>query len=123
MQFSMVHYNFNVRDIVKSIHFYEEAFGLKEVRRITNAKFVIVFMSDGITTFLLELTQLFDHPQGYELGENEMHLAFRVDDFEGAHQRHLQMGIICYENPKMGIYFVEDIDGYWLEVIPNRKDK
>jgi len=121
MQFTMTHYNFNVADVVKSIHFYEEAFGLKEVRRIPNDKFVIVFMGDGVSNFRLELTQMFDHPKKYELGENETHLGFVSDDFEGAHARHKAMGIIVYENPKMGIYFVEDPDGYWLEVVPNRK--
>ena len=29
-----------------------------------------------------------------------------------------EMGIICYENAEMGIYFVEDPDGYWIEVLP-----
>ena len=30
------------------------------------------------------------------------------------------MGCVCYENPDMGIYFIEDPDGYWLEVVPER---
>ena len=30
------------------------------------------------------------------------------------------MGIICFENPKMGIYFIEDPDGYWIEIGPVR---
>ena len=121
MIFKMVHYNFNVADVEKSIRFYHEAFGLNEVRRKVKDAFTIVFMGDGITGFELELTQLNNHPQKYELGENEMHLAFRVDDFEEAHKKHQTMGIICYENPTMGIYFVEDPDGYWLEVVPTRK--
>lgn len=121
MIFKMVHYNFNVANVENSIRFYQEAFGLKEVRRKTHEKFTIVFMQDGVTGFELELTQLHDHPQKYELGENEMHLAFRVDDFAQAHEKHKAMGIIVYENPTMGIYFVEDPDGYWLEVVPTRK--
>ena len=28
------------------------------------------------------------------------------------------MGCICYENQAMGIYFISDPDGYWLEVLP-----
>ena len=31
------------------------------------------------------------------------------------------MGCICFENKDMGIYFCEDPDGYWLEVIPEKK--
>ena len=30
------------------------------------------------------------------------------------------MGCICFENPAMGIYFVTDPDGYWIEIIPAR---
>ena len=27
----------------------------------------------------------------------------------------------CFENPSMGIYFIEDPDGYWIEIIPVRR--
>ena len=30
------------------------------------------------------------------------------------------MGCVCFENPAMGIYFIEDPDGYWIEIIPTR---
>ena len=80
-------------------------------------------MTDSITTVSLrtgdtKLTWLKDHPQAYDLGECEFHLAFRVDDFEGAYAKHREMGCICYENKKMGIYFISDPDGYWIEIIP-----
>ena len=28
------------------------------------------------------------------------------------------MECICFENKEMGIYFIEDPDGYWLEIVP-----
>ena len=28
---------------------------------------------------------------------------------------------LTYENKKMGIYFIEDPDGYWLEIIPDKR--
>jgi len=31
------------------------------------------------------------------------------------------MGIVCCENPKMGISFIEDPDGYWDEIVPGKK--
>lgn len=40
---------------------------------------------------------------------------------EAAHKKHHEMGCICFENPKMGIYFINDPDDYWLEIIPERK--
>ena len=46
--------------------------------------------------------------------------SFRTDDFAAAHALHEEMGCICFENPVMGIYFIQDPDGYWLEIIPTR---
>jgi lactoylglutathione lyase len=48
-------------------------------------------------------------------------LAFETDDYEAAYKLHKEMGCICYENPEMGIYFIVDPDGYWLEIVPARK--
>ena len=44
--------------------------------------------------------------------------AFEVDDFDAALAKHKEMGCVCFENPAMGIYFIEDPDGYWLEIVP-----
>ena len=118
--FSFNHFNFNVSDLDKSLAFYKEALGLEPVRRkaAEDGSFVIQFLGDGKTDFRLELTWLRDHPQKYDLGECEFHLALRAEDFESAHKKHQEMGCICYENPAMGIYFISDPDGYWIEVIP-----
>ncbi len=112
MKFRMVHNNSNVLDLEKNLKFYAEAFDMKEVRRI-NAKdssFIIVYLEDG-SSHQLELTWLRDRKEPYDFGDDEFHLAFRVDDYEAAHARHEKMGCICYENPDMGIYFVTDPEG------------
>lgn len=123
MKFRMVHNNFNVLDLDKSLKFYRDAFNMHEVRRINagDGSFIIVYLEDGSSTHQLELTWLRDRKEPYDLGENEFHLAFVVDDFEAAHTLHEKMGCICFENKDMGIYFCEDPDGYWLEVIPEKK--
>ncbi len=121
MQFKMVHENYNVSDLEKSIAFYQEALGLYEVKRNETENFTIVFMTNDESSFELELTWLKDHPQPYDLGECEFHLAFVTDDYEAAHKKHEEMGCICYENTAMGLYFIADPDGYWLEIIPTRK--
>ena len=120
MKFRMEHENYNVSDLAASMKFYEEALGLTEKRRIENPNFTIVFVGNDESDFRLELTQLNDHPQKYDLGECEFHLAFRVDDYEAAYAKHKEMGCVCFENPDMGVYFIEDPDGYWLEIIPTR---
>ncbi len=122
MQFRMVHENFNVKDLAVSMAFYEKALGLTEVRRKTaeDGSFILVYVSNPESDFELELTWLADHPEPYDLGEGEFHLAFQTEDMEAAHKLHEEMGCICFENPKMGIYFIEDPDGYWLEIVPVR---
>ena len=119
MKFKMYHENYNVLDLERSLKFYEKALGLTEKSRKTAAdgSFVIVFVGNDATDFQLELTWLRDHTEPYDLGEDEFHLAFQTDDFEGAHKLHEEMGCICFENKEMGIYFIEDPDGYWLEKI------
>ena len=121
MKFTFAHNNFNVTDLDKSLKFYEEALGLKEVRRkeAADGSFILVYLGDGVTPHQLELTWLRDWEKDhYDLGDNEFHLAFRVDDFEAAHAKHKEMGCICYENTDMGLYFICDPDGYWIEILP-----
>lgn len=123
MQFRFAHNNFNVKDLDVSLEFYKKALDLKEVRRITpeDGSFIIVYLSDGVSEHNLELTWLRDWNRAYNLGDNEFHLALVVDDFEAAHKRHKEMGCICFENEAMGIYFISDPDGYWVEIIPSKK--
>ncbi|NLG36492.1 MAG: lactoylglutathione lyase [Clostridiales bacterium] len=120
MRFSFNHCNINVLDIERSVAFYREALGLNETRRkeAGDGSFVLVFLGDEITPFRLELTWLRDRKEPYDLGDNESHIAFAADDYEAAHALHRKMDCICYENPGMGIYFIEDPDGYWIEIIP-----
>lgn len=123
MQFTFAHNNFNVLDLEKSLKFYEEALNLKEARRMEaeDGSFILVYLTDGKSPHELELTWLRDRKEPYNLGENEFHLAFVVEDYEAAHKKHKEMGCIVYENPAMGIYFIADPDNYWLEVIPAKK--
>lgn len=119
MKCKFAHYNFNVLDLEKSMAFYENNLGLKEVNRkkAPDGSFEIVFLGDGETDFRLELTHLCDWKEPYNLGDNETHLAMRVDDIEEARIFHREQGVICYENKEMGIYFISDPDGYWIEII------
>lgn len=120
MRFSFNHCNINVLDIDRSVAFYREALGLVETRRkeAGDGSFVLAFLGDGATPFRLELTWLRDRKEPYDLGDNESHIAFAVDDYDAAHALHQKMDCICYENLAMGIYFIEDPDGYWIEIIP-----
>ena len=118
MSFTFTHVNFNVLDLERSMAFYEKAFGFYEKRRMEADGFTLVYLSDGVTDFELELTHLHERTEPYNLGEKEFHLALYTEDYAAAREKHDAMGVICYENAEMGIYFVEDPDGYWIEVLP-----
>ena len=122
MSYVFNHFNFNVLDLERSLKFYDEALGLKVVRekKAADGSFILKFLGDGVSDFTLELTWLRDRSEPYDLGEQEFHLACMTEDMAAAHEKHEKMGCICFENPSMGIYFIEDPDGYWIEIIPWR---
>ena len=102
------HFNINVVDLERSIAFYNKALGLREIRRkeAEDGSFILVYLGDGFSSFLLELTWLRDRREAYELGDNESHLCIRVEgDYDEARRFHKEMGCICYENTDMGLYF------------------
>ncbi len=117
------HYNLNVLDREKSIAFYEKALGLKVLRekKASDGSFILTYLTDGSTGFSLELTWLRDWKEPYNLGDNEIHLCVRVEgNYDEVRKFHKEMGCVCYENHDMGLYFIHDPDGYWIEILPVR---
>ena len=118
------HFNFNVLDLDRSLAFYKQALGLTPVREkeAEDQSFKLVYLADAANSpFQLELTWLRDRTEPYNLGECEFHLAFTADDFQAMYEKHKAMGCVCFENPAMGIYFISDPDGYWIEIVPEKK--
>lgn len=123
MTFRFAHNNFNVTDMEKSLAFYKEALGLQvdHTKEAEDGSFILNFLTDGTSVHQLELTWVREwKKEKYDLGDNEFHLAFMTEDMEAAHKKHQEMGCICFENDAMGIYFIEDPDGYWIEIIPSK---
>lgn len=115
------HVNINITDIDKSVDFYSKTLGMKVVKekRADDGSFILTYLGTAEGDTLIELTWLRDHPQPYELGENESHIAFRVEgDYAKIREYHRRLGVICYENESMGIYFINDPDDYWIEILP-----
>ena len=125
MTFKLAHANLNVTNMNASLAFYEKALGMTPQRRnqAGDGSFEITFLTDGQSDCALELTWLRDKQGPYELGDNESHICWVVDDYDAAYRLHKDMGCICYENNAMGLYFIEDPDGYWLEIVPDRSKK
>ena len=114
-------FNINVNNLEKSIKYYEEALGLTEHHRkeASDGSFILVYLTDNSSNFLLELTWLRDHNEAYDLGENESHLCIRVEgDYDEVRKFHKEMGCVCFENEAMGLYFINDPDDYWIEILP-----
>lgn len=122
MKFGMYHSCITVLDLKKSLEFYEKALALKPVRTIEpeDGSYKIMFLKNEESDYQLELTWYRDRKEPYDLGENEIHIGFRVDDFGAALAYHKEMGCVCFENEDMGIYFISDPDGYWMEIVPTR---
>lgn len=123
MKFKMAHTNINVLNLERSLAFYKEALGLQPIRTFIHpqGEFTLVYLADEAKHYQLEFTCYRDRKEAYSHGDNDLHLAFYVDDFNAAYRRHKEMGCICYENQEMGIYFIKDPDGYWLEVLPEKR--
>lgn len=119
MKFNFAHNNLSAFDLEKSIAFYKENLGLEEISRkvADDGSFILVFLSDGQTAHKLELTWYRDWKEPYKLGDNEIHLCFEVDDYEAAYEMHKKNNVICYENVSMGLYFIADPDGFWIEIV------
>lgn len=117
------HFNINVTDLERSLKFYNEALGLKELSRkvAEDGSFILVYLGDSSGAFRLELTWLREKEGCYELGDNESHLCLRVEgDYDEVRSYHKSNGWVCFENHQMGLYFINDPDDYWIEILPKK---
>ena len=122
MKFAINHTNLTVFDLEKSLEFYDKALGLKveSLKEADDGSFKIVYLTDGENAHRLELTWYRDKAEPWNLGDNEIHVCFRASDYDAAYKMHKEMDVICYENTSMGLYFIADPDGYWMEITRDR---
>lgn len=120
MSFKMMHTEIHVLDLQKSLDFYRDALDLHVTREKgpEDGSWKIVFLASDASDYELELTWNDGRTEPYDNGGGDIHLAFAVEDIEAARARHREMGCIAYENEGMGVYFIADPDGFWLEIIP-----
>ena len=106
------HVNLRVRDLEASIHFYEEQLNLHFMQRVGDGDGPMAWLGDGISDdFFLELTQA-------QVGCGKGHIAFVTDERAKYYPRHKGAGIVDYEIPALGIYFIHDPDGNSIEMMP-----
>jgi lactoylglutathione lyase len=122
MRARFVHWCIHVIDKDAAIAFYEKALGFHVDREKgpADGSWSNTFMVSPESPFELELTWNRGRTEPYANGGSDTHIAFRVDDIDAAHALHKEMGCIVYENPDMGLYFIADPDGSWIEVLPEK---
>ena len=111
------------QNLEKSIAFYQDAFGFKELRRrdFPDHAFTIVYLGLEGDDYELELTYNYDHGP-YVVGDGFAHIALSTPDLEALHQEHSAKGYEVTEPNGLpgtapNYYFVKDPDGYKVEVI------
>ena len=120
-----IHSMIRVLDEARSVSFYKAAFGLEIADRLDFETFTLVYLRNGEADFEVELTINKDRTEPYNLGDGYGHIAFCVDDLDAEHARFEQTGFnprkIVEFNKDGGLlarfFFVEDPDGYKIEVL------
>jgi len=124
--FRYMHTMLRVGDLERSVTFYKEMFGMKELRRrdVPDGKYTLVFLGYGPeeSHTVLELTYNYGVDR-YDIGTAFGHLAVGVPDVHAACEKMRAGGVKITREPgpvKFGttvIAFVEDPDGYKIELI------
>ncbi len=128
--FRMLHTMLRVKDLDASIAFYTEGLGMRLLRRndFPGGRFTLAFVGYGPedSHTVLELTHNWDRETPYELGAGYGHIAVGVPDIYGTCAELKTRGVNVVREPgpmKHGstvIAFVEDPDGYKVELIEKR---
>ena len=115
-----LHTMIRITDIEKSLHFYCDLLGLKEMRRIDRPehKYSLIFVAaEKNPDAEVELTYNYD-PEEYTGGRNFGHLAFRVDNIYDSCKRLMDGGVPINRPPRDGrMAFVRSPDGISIELL------
>ena len=123
MHAQAIHRCIHVLDLEKSVAFYRQALGLEVVDRMgpDDGSWENVFLGNEASGFQIELTWNRGRVEPYVNGGRDTHLAYAVDDMDAARALYDEMGCVCFVNERMGLYFIEDPDGCWIEVVPAKR--
>ena len=115
-----LHTMIRISDVEKSLHFFCDLLGLKEVRRSDRPEhgYMLIFLSAEETPDAeIELTYNYE-PEEYDGGRNFGHLAFRVDNIYELCQHLKDGGVTINRPPRDGrMAFVRSPDGISIELL------
>ncbi len=120
-----IHTMIRVRDLDRSIDFYDQAFGLKVADRFDFEGFTLVYLRNDENDFEIELTWNEGQEEPYSHGTGYGHVAVCVDDVKSEHARFQAAGLSPNDVKEFHrdgalmarFFFVQDPDGYKIEVL------
>jgi lactoylglutathione lyase len=115
-----LHTMVRVSDLDKSLAFYCDRLGLKELRRHENegGRYTLVFLAaPGDESAQVELTYNWD-PENYTGGRNFGHLAYQVEDIYALCKKLMDEGVVINRPPRDGrMAFVRSPDDISIELL------
>ena len=117
----LLHTRYRVRDLEKTVSFYKNVLGLKEVRRHTSGRgSQLVFLKAPEGEEEIEICK-FDQSGPIMVGPDLTHLAFEVDDLEKFAREAAAKGHPLSDGPHPSgsgkIAFIDAPEGYEIELI------
>jgi lactoylglutathione lyase len=117
-----LHTMVRITDVEKSLDFYCNKLGLREIRRhdVPPGRFTLIFLAaPGDEEAQVELTHNWDAEE-MDGGRNFGHLAYSVDDIYGVCQRLMDGGVTINRPPRDGrMAFIRSPDGISVELLQN----
>jgi lactoylglutathione lyase len=117
----LLHTRYRVADLEKTVSFYKDVLGLKELRRHTSGRgSQLVFLKAPESDEEIEICK-FDESGPVGVGPDLTHLAFEVDDLEKFAKEAAAKGYPLSDGPhatgSSKIAFIDAPEGYEIELI------
>ena len=119
-----LHTCIRVKDLDKSIKFYEDVLGMEITKKADypDDKFTLVYLALPGDDYEVELTYNYDQEEPYEIGNGYGHIAISVDDLKATHDEYSKTSYVVTDLKELSdgaanYFFIKDPDGYKIEVI------